>query len=304
MSPVNHNKRLPCLRAGDRIGVAAPASPFDRECFDAGVKILEEMGFDVVCPKGIFSRHGYLAGTDAHRLAIIHSLFADKMIKAIWCARGGYGSMRLLPHLDVELIRRNPKVLIGCSDITAVLNFLYAQCGMVSFHGPMIITLSRADKRSIDSLKSALTGKQLITISADAPITYVSGCSTGPVSGGNLSTLSHLLGTPFFPDFSGSIVFMEDVGEKPYRIDRMLTQLILSGCFDHAAGICLGHFHNCGETEKIHQVLIERLSSLSIPVLAGFPAGHDMPSLVVPIGLVARLDTVAGSLSYLESAMS
>jgi len=298
-----HMKRLPALAKGDQIGVAAPASPFDPDRFFSGVEVLKAMGFQVVLQDDVFSRNGYLAGTDAQRLSLLHGLFADPAIKAIWCARGGYGAMRLLPHLDTTAIAMNPKPLIGSSDITSLLNFICAECGIVGFHAPMITTLSDADEKTLSSLKSALTGDRPLVFEAGFPETIVSGCATGPVAGGNLSTLSHLTGTPFFPDFSGAIVLLEDVGEKPYRIDRMLTQLLFSGGLDRAAGICLGSFQNCGEDDHVISVIKDRLSGLPIPVAAGFSFGHGMPNLTLPLGIEARLDAAQGTLSYLESAL-
>ena len=295
--------RLRALRRGDRIGAVAPASPFDRDFFFAGVAVLNVLGFEVVWSDDIFKQDRYLAGSDALRLEMIHNLFQDPTIGAVWSIRGGYGSMRLLPRLNISVIRENPKPFIGCSDITAMLNFFTGKCGMVTFHAPMIATLARADEQSVSSLLSALTENRSLTIAADAPRTIVAGRATGIVAGGNLSTLSHMIGTPFFPDFSGAVVFLEDVGEKPYRIDRMLTQLLLSGAFDRAAGICLGSFLDCGDDAEIRKVFEDRLSLLPIPVAAGFPIGHGMPNLTLPIGLEAVFDSKEGSLAYAESAV-
>lgn len=297
-------KRLPPLAKGDQIGVAAPASPFDPDRFLSGVEALKAMEFEVVLHDEVFSRNGYLAGTDAQRLSVLHGLFADPAIKAVWCARGGYGAMRLLPHLDTAAIARNPKPLIGSSDITALLNFICAECGIVTFHAPMITTLSDADEKTLSALKAALTGDRPLFVEAGFPETIVSGCATGLVAGGNLSTLSHLTGTPFFPDFSGAIVLLEDVGEKPYRIDRMLTQLLFSGSLARAAGICLGSFQDCGVNQQVTSVLNDRLSGLPIPVVAGFSFGHGMPNLTLPLGIEARLDSARGTLSYLETGFS
>lgn len=305
MQPYRKSRVAPlrALRKGDRIGAVAPASPFDRDFFFAGVAVLNDLGFEVVWSDDIFKQDRYLAGSDALRLEMIHRLFQDPTIGVVWCVRGGYGSMRLLPYLNITVIRENPKPFIGCSDITAMLNFITGKCGMVTFHAPMIATLARADEQSVSFLASALTENRSLTIAADAPLTIVAGRATGIVAGGNLSTISHLLGTPFFPDLSGAIVFLEDVGEKPYRIDRMLTQLLLSGTLDHAAGICLGSFLDCGDEAEIRKVFEDRLSFLPIPVAAGFPIGHCMPSLTLPIGLEAVFDSKEGSLAYAESAV-
>ncbi len=305
MQPFSKSRihRLPALKEGDRIGAVAPASPFDRDQFFAGSKVLKDMGFTVVFPEALFNREGYLAGTDAHRLAMLHEMFADPTIQAVWCVRGGYGSMRLLPYLHIDSIRKNAKLFIGSSDITAMLNFLCTRCGMVTLHGPMITTLARADQKSLRSLAAALTESKPLSISADPVETIVAGRATGPVAGGNLSTLVHLLGTPLFPNLTGAIVFLEEIGEKPYRIDRMLTQMLFSGSLDRAAGICLGTYCNCGEKDQVFKVFRDRLSQLPIPVAAGFSVGHGASSRTLPIGLDARLDTVEGSLFYTESAV-
>lgn len=294
---------MPALKKGDCIGAVAPASPFDREQFLAGANVLSDMGFTVAFGEDIFHREGYFAGTDAHRLAMLHDAFADPAIQAVWCVRGGYGSMRLLPRLDIKAIRKNPKLFMGSSDITALLNFLCARCGMATLHGPMITTMARADKNALQSFASAVTGDKPIAVSADSLETIVPGRATGPVAGGNLTTLAHLLGTPFFPDLKDAIVFLEDIGEKPYRIDRMLTQLLFSGSLDHAAGICLGTYHNCGEKDEILKVFRDRLSHLPMPVASGFPVGHGASSRTLAIGLEARLDALEGTLCYTETAV-
>lgn len=296
-------RRPPALQNGGRIGVAAPASPFDKTRFETGVSLLRERGFDVVLPEGLFARKGYLAGEDDHRLAILLDLLTDPSIDAVWCARGGYGSMRLLQRPELDNPGLHPKAFIGLSDVTALLNHLVIRCNMATFHGPMITTLAGADKQSIDNLFTLLGGGELPPVLARFPRVIVSGKAEGRVLGGNLSTLVHLLGTPYFPDFSDSIVFLEDVGEKPYRIDRMLTQLLLSGSLEHARGVILGSFMNCGTGNAIETIAAERFSSLPIPVMSGFPSGHAMPCLTLPIGIAARLDTGAGSLCYLENAV-
>ncbi len=296
-------RRPPALKPGGRIGVAAPASPFDKKRFETGVNLLRERGFEVVLPEGLFSRKRYLAGDDDHRLAILRDLFSDPSIDAVWCARGGYGSMRLLERPELDNLGLHPKAFIGLSDITALLNHLVIRCKMATFHGPMITTLADADQQSIDHLFALLGGGGVPPILARSSRVIVSGKAEGRVLGGNLSTLVHLLGTPYFPDFKGSIVFLEDIGEKPYRIDRMLTQLLLSGSLEQAKGVIFGSFMNCGAEKEIETIAAERFSSLSIPVMSGFPSGHAMPCLTLPLGISARLDTDEGSLCYLESAL-
>lgn len=286
------------LKPGDRIGIAAPASPFDRNLFLKGVAMLEQMGFGVIYDESLFQTTGYLAGPDANRLALFQDLFADPEIKAIWCARGGYGSLRLLPGIDFAALRRMPKLFIGCSDISALLNALYTFSGMISLHGPMVTGLGGADRITIDSIRRIILETEPVTIEATWPRVICPGKARGPVLGGNLATLCHLLGTPYMPDFAEAIVFLEDVGEKPYRIDRMLTQMQMAGCFDRVAGLCFGTFENCGESSDIARIIDERFGAMPVPVLSGFAMGHGSPNLALPIGLEALLDTDSASLSY------
>lgn len=292
------------LRPGDRIGVAAPASPFERDRFFEGIQILEKMGFSAVYDGSVFEADGYFAGSDAHRLAQLHTLFSDPAVRAVWCARGGYGSMRLLPEINYDLVRRNPKPFIGCSDISAMLNTICCRSGLVTFHGPMVTSLHRADELTMKAVMDALTGKNSMIISAGHPKILSPGNARGPVLGGNLATLCHLLGTPYMPDFSGAILFLEDTGEKPYRIDRMLTQMTLAGCFDQVAGIFFGTFENCGEPSQIERILSDAFSGRQIPILAGFDIGHGIPNITVPIGPEAILDTESGTLAYMHSAVA
>lgn len=291
------------IGAGDRIGVVAPASPFDRERFSLGIRVLRDLGFDPVCAPNLFSRNGYLAGPAARRAADIHGFFADPEIKAVWCARGGYGSMPLLRELDFAHLARNPKIFIGCSDITALLVNLYSRCRMPAFHGPMIASLADADDASTDGLMQALASSRPLRIAMPGGRVIRPGRAAGPVIGGNLATLCHLLATPYAPDFSGCILFLEDVGEKPYRVDRMLTQMRLAGCFDQIAGLMAGSFVRCGPESEIERVFADIFADSRFPVVTGFPAGHGWPNMTVPLGLRAELDSRSRSLSYTEAAV-
>lgn len=293
--------RPKALKPGDAIGIAAPASPFDRNAFDAGVQVISDMGFKPVFSESLFAADRYLAGPDDHRLRIVHELFADPGIAAVWCARGGYGSLRLIDGLDYEKIASSPKPFLGCSDITAMLNAVCARCGWVVYHAPMVAGLGDADAATLSSVKAALSGDRAPVLQAAPPEVFAAGRGAGHVVGGNLSTLSHLLATPYAPDFDGRIVFFEEVGEKPYRIDRMLTQMQLAGCFDRAAGICFGTFKNCGRASDIGSILKDRFSNAPFPVLAGFAVGHDLPNLTLPIGLPATLDTETATLHYQQA---
>ena len=286
------------LVQGSSIGVVAPAGPFDRDTFDRGATYLEEMGFEVVIPPGLLDANGYLAGTDPHRAHFINQLFADKRIDAIICARGGYGSMRLLELLDYQLISENPKIFIGFSDITVLLTVLTDRCGLATFHGPVVTSLADASALTRSSLLQTLLSADKLEIRANGGLTIQPGLSSGVVCGGNLTTLCHLVGTPHEPNFAGKILFLEDRAEAPYRIDRMLTHMRLAGCFENLAGIVLGSFDNCGPLNDICNIVAECFREESIPIFAGLEVGHAETNLTLPFGIEASLDAANHVLSY------
>ena len=279
------------LYPGDTVGVLAPAGPFDRVRFKKGIAALESMGFVVFVPKGVFKRDGYHAGSSGHRVKMMNDLFVNPAIKAIVCARGGFGAMKILSLLDYAVIQQHPKVFVGFSDISALLSTLYTLTGLVTFHGPMITTLSNATQKTKKSMISALSSEKPLEIAPKNGVTIRPGCSSGPVSGGNLTTLCHLVGTPFEPDYTSHILFLEEHGEAVYRIDRMLTQMRLAGCFDGLNGLLLGSFDNCGTDDEIFRVVKSVFQTDDIPILAGFEIGHGKDNMTVPIGLEATLNT-------------
>jgi muramoyltetrapeptide carboxypeptidase len=287
------------LQKGDCIGIVAPGSPFDKVKFSKGVSVIEKMGFHPVFNQKIFLANGYLAGPDIHRAEMINNAFIDDQIKAVWCARGGYGAIRVLDHLDYESICSHPKIFIGCSDMSSILNTMYSKCNMVSFHGPMIESLGTADDLTIKSLYEALCVNQRLTVLPQKSIIITPGKSSGKVAGGNLTTLCHLIGTPFQPDFSGCILLIEDTGEAPYRIDRMLSQMKMAGCFKDLSGMILGSFEKCGEFDQIYHIVVDIFSDMEFPILAGFDIGHGLPNLTIPFGVEALLDTDVGALTYM-----
>lgn len=296
-----HIRQPQRLFPGDAIGIVAPASPFDRGKFTRGLRVLEEMGLEPVVPKSVYDRNRYLAGSDTHRAGMVNAMFADPGVKGIICARGGYGSLRILSRLDYETIADNPKVFIGSSDITAILSTFYDRCGLISLHGPMIESLATASDITKQSLQDVLFENPLLSLIPENRRVVYAGQASGIVAGGNLTTLCHLVGTPFEPDFSGRILLLEDVGEAPYRIDRMLTQMKLAGCFDSVAGILLGSFKGCGEAGQVDEIFADIFSGAAFPVLAGFTIGHDDPNLTIPLGLHASFDTASGALEYAQS---
>jgi muramoyltetrapeptide carboxypeptidase len=302
LSKDNKSVRPPRLKPGDTIGIVAPAGPFDPEKFMKGKTVLESMGFQTFFDEGIFQKHGFLAGTDTQRANQVNRLFAEPAVQAIACARGGYGSMRILSFLDFETIQQHPKIFLGFSDISALLSVLYDQCGLVSFHGPVVTTLAKATKKTIMTMKTALTSDVPLELTPEDGEVIKSGECSGLMAGGNLTTLCHLVGTSFAPNLKGKILLLEDVGEMPYRIDRMLTQMKLAGCFNGIVGLILGAFKECGHLNEIGEIFENIFEDADIPILAGFDMGHGEHNLTIPMGLSATLDTDRQRLLFHEPA--
>jgi muramoyltetrapeptide carboxypeptidase len=288
----------PKLEAGDTIGIAAPGSPFNLKELKTGVSVLESMGFRTHCPEGIFNKDGYLAGSDESRAAVLNDLFDDRKIKAIICARGGFGSMRTFSRLDNDIISRNPKIIAGFSDVTALLSFIYEKCRLVTLHGPMITTLSGASNLTKSAMFSALASRLDFDIKLRKGITLKSGIASGALLGGNLATLCHLAGTSFLPSYRGRILFIEEIGEAPYRIDRMLTHMKLAGCFNGLAGLLLGSFTGCGPAKKIYEIVTGVFGDMDIPVLAGFDGGHGKENIAIPFGIKTMIDADSKVVSF------
>jgi muramoyltetrapeptide carboxypeptidase len=291
-------KRPQPLAPGDRIAVVAPAGPFDRETFEAGLAVLREWGLVPVLGRHVTARRGFLAGDDKARAADLRAFLGDPELKAVIAARGGYGCLRLLPLMeDIDLDGR-AKWLIGFSDLTALHHFIHARAGWVTLHGPMVTTLAKTDEASRDYLWSLLSGTAAIPLHYPLNEALLPGAAAGTMAGGNLATLCHLLGTRYQPDFKGCLLLLEEVGEAPYRIDRMLTQMGMAGCFEGLAGVVLGQFSNCGSWEEIRTIVREHLAPCGLPLAAGLAAGHGVPNLALPLGLRATLDVAARSLIY------
>ena len=291
--------RVPAaLKPGDIIGVVAPAGHFDKGKLEKGTAVLEAMGFQVRVPDGLFKKQDYLAGPDAHRAELVNAFFRDRKIKAIICARGGFGSIRTLRHIDFDVIRNQPKIFMGFSDISALLSVFVAECHLVCFHGPMVTTLGDSDQGTRDAMLDALTSGKKLKITPRNGSTLRSGAASGEVSGGNLATLCHLVGTPFEPSFRDRILVLEDIDEARYKIDRMLIQMKLAGCFDGLAGLVLGDFKNCGNMEAVYKVVERVFREDDFPILAGYDIGHGRRNTTFPVGLRATLDADSHMLLY------
>jgi len=306
------------LQAGDTIGLIAPSSSFQDYKYKRAVGNLESLGFKIKFGKNLHAKKGYLAGTDEQRLEDLHQMFADKSVDGIWCLRGGYGATRILSKIDYSLIKKNPKVFIGYSDITALLQAIYLKTGLICFHGP--VGSSSFTDYTLKYLKATLMEPQEnLTINNHSETTsgeelaYQTkvirpGIATGEIVGGNLSLLSAMAGTKFSIKAKNKIVFIEDIGERPYRIDRMLTQMIEGTDLRKAAGIIFGICVDCARKENsdsqtLNEVLQDRLYDLGMPVITGMSFGHIDNQFTLPIGIKAKMDTATASLTFLEQAV-
>jgi muramoyltetrapeptide carboxypeptidase len=285
------------LKPNDVIGVAAPSARFNVQAFEQGVASLESMGFEVHIPNGITSRYRYLAGTDRQRADVLNSLFADPKIKGIIAARGGFGAMRLLPLLDWESIAKNPKLFMGFSDPTALICSLVSKAGICALHSPNLVSLAQADKKTLDSFAKTVTGS-FTHIDLPSHQVLAGGRAPGRLAGGNLSTLVHMIGTAYQPDFSGSILFIEDVGEPAYKIDRMLTQMKMAGVLDGVNGVVTGSFENCDNDAYIPQIIKEVFVGTNIPICMGIEVGHGAVNLSLPMGMQVLLDADLACLEW------
>lgn len=311
----------PRLKPGDTVGLITPSGHVDQEKIDKCVGNLQSLELKVKLAKNIRALRGNFAGTARQRLEDLHAMFADPEIKGIWAAHGGSGAIGLLAALDYELIRRNPKVFVGYSDITALHLAILRHSGLVTFHGP--VASSTFSEYSVAHLRAILMAPRPEYVMAMAEEnrlkaeasphfsvrTLSAGIAEGTLVGGNLSLLSALVGTPYAADFKRAIVFLEDIGEAPYRIDRMLTQLELSQGFRQAAAVMLGVFDKCGPPDSepslsLDETIDDHLASSSIPAVYGYSFGHIGHQFTLPMGVKARLDTEKQTLTLLEPAVT
>ena len=308
---------------GDTVGVIAPSSPpADPQAVDRAAAALEQFGFVPKLAENIRNRHGFLAGGDRERATDLMQMFTDKTVKAIICLRGGYGSARLLSLLDYRAIRRHAKIFSGFSDITSLHCAFAKKVNMISIHAPMLNgglqSKSLKEFTRASFFRTVMEAKPPGSIVSDYDKKNIStvrcGVAEGQLIGGNLSVLCAAIGTPFEPSFKGKILFIEDVNEQPYRLDRMLTQLLNSGLLRHVAGVAVGVNRDCEDdgkdkvVEEYRQssadVMAERLQALKVPVVMGLPFGHVDLNATIPVGAHAQLDADNGDLIILESAVS
>jgi muramoyltetrapeptide carboxypeptidase len=295
------------LRAGDGVAVVAPAGPVPPDQLEAGVRILEKWGLRVRLGKHVYDRHDYLAGVDADRADDFMRAWTDPGISAVFAARGGYGTQRIIDLLDWgRLVDAGPKVLCGFSDLTALHQGFAAILGLVTIHGPVVTSLGVADADTVEQVRRILFEPEsaLELIDGHETAVLVPGAAEGVLVGGNLSLLASEIGTPLSRRARGSLVLLEDCDEELYRIDRSLTQLLRSNWFEGVQGIVLGSWMRCATPEQVLRVLTDRLIGLDVPVLWGAPIGHTTANHAVPLGVPARLDTSAGTLTLIQPALT
>lgn len=308
------------LKKGATIGLVAPGYTLAPEKLEKAKDILRAHGFTPYHTDRIHQPHGYLSNTDAERAADVNEMFANPNVDAILCARGGYGCTRILEQLNFETIQQNPKLLLGFSDITALLNAIHSKTGLVTFHGPVgstiendfsfeqLLLLLSTPTNNFSFTNATLSEEQFIHPEYDRYL-ITKGKAEGSIVGGSLTLVNALIGTPYEIDFTNKIVLLEDVGEAPYRIDRMLTQLIDGPTFKKASGIVFGVFADCDKPKTngsftLREVLLDRIKPLNIPAAYGFSFGHVPQNFTFPIGVLAKFNSKKMHLELTETSVS
>ncbi|RNI26781.1 S66 peptidase family protein [Rufibacter latericius] len=311
----------PRLKPGDTVGLICPAgAAFSKEVVQITKESMEALGLKVKLGKHVFDRFGYLAGTDQARAEDVNAMFSDKSVQGILAIHGGWGCARLLPLLDYKTIQKNPKALIGYSDITALLLAITAKTGLVTFHGP--VGSATWNKFSVDSFRQVLfdaspalfeNPKELgdnLTFTKDRITTITPGTARGKLMGGNLTVLTALMGSDYLPLWKDAILFLEDTNEAVYRVDRMFTQLKLAGVLDQVKGVVFGKCSDCEPGKSsygsltLEEVLEQHLQPLKVPVYSGAMIGHITHKFTVPVGAEAEMDASAGTIKLLQSAVA
>ena len=304
------------LTNGDLIGIISPASnPDDLSRINKGVEYLEKLGYRVEVGKNVGQERGYLAGDDKQRLDDFHSMFKNKEVKAIINVRGGYGSGRLLDKIDYKLVRQNPKIFVGYSDITSLQMAMLKKSGLVTFAGPMLAVdfYDTVDPYTEENFWKLLTSTKKIgklhNPEKESYFVLNKGRGEGKIVGGNLALIVSLMGTDYAPDFKNSILLLEDIGEPPYRIDRMFNQMKLGKIFNQVSGIILGRFVDCYEEDSnkktltLNDVITDYLADLKIPVIYNFIHGHVKQNMTIPFGLNCKLNSSRKFVEITESAV-
>ncbi|MDZ7996240.1 MAG: LD-carboxypeptidase [Nostoc sp. EfeVER01] len=308
---LNTIRKPPRLQAGDTVGLIAPAGIVDAKDIEAAQKSVSQLGLKVKLGKHILDRYGYLAGKDSDRADDVNLMFSDRTIKAIIPMRGGWGCNRILPLLNYSLIRSHPKILIGYSDITTLLLAINARSQMITFHGP--VATSTWNQFTVDYFKRILFNGETVTMQNLNPSevrveTIASGKARGKLVGGNLSVLSAMVGSPYLPSWNKSILFVEEVGEDVYRIDRMLTQLKTAGILNQITGFIFGQCTKCSLGDEpsftLMQVLQQHILPLGIPAWYGSMIGHIKDKFTLPIGVEVEIDAELGTIRMLEAAVN
>ncbi len=309
------------LKTGDTIALVTPGSYITQQEQEESISNLRNLGFNVTYSDRLMQKNGYFSATDEERATDLNEMFERKDVQGIMCARGGYGCARILPYLDYEVIRNNPKPLIGFSDVTALHYAIYKKSGLVTFHGPVSIsTFSNFSQRNFENVLLDPKGEIVLYNSTTDNdynpygITVISeGKAEGELIGGNLSIVVSMIGSDYDMDYSGKIIFLEEFLEEPYRVDRMLTQMLQAGKFRNAAGIALGIFKMCEPSKtnpsfngsfSLMEVLQDRLGNLGIPVVYGLSFGHVVDKLTLPFGINAEFDSDSKQLRLLEPAVT
>lgn len=296
------------LRRGDRVRLVAPASPFDRGLFRAGCRVLEGLGLVPVVSRHEFAREGFLAGTDRRRADDLHAALREEDTRAVWCIRGGYGTARLLPLLNLPRLRRHPKLLVGFSDITALLAQLARPGGFVAIHGPVVTQLSKlpaTDLRWLEALLFKAGAPRQLPLGRTR--TLVPGKTEGRLAAANLSILASLAGTCFAPDLAGAVLCIEDANEVAYRLDRLFWQVVSAGLLQRVRGVVLGELVGCkpeGPGRYAARRVLERaVAALGIPAISGAAFGHGHRNVALPVGVRVHLDAGARTVTLLEPAV-
>ena len=305
------------IKKGDTVGLIAPSAAMaDRMQFTFAQEALEALGFKVKLGANLKNRYGHLAGTDKERAGDLNEMFSDKEVKAIICIRGGSGAARILPLLDYKTISKNPKPLLGYSDITAIHCAIHAQTGLITFHGPM--GSSTWNSFNVEQFEKVFLEKEKVTyenvhgesddlvVKSNRIQTLKGGTAEGKILGGNLTVLTAISGSPYYPDFKDAILFIEDIGEDPYKMDRMMSTLKLNGTLDQIKGFVFGQCSDCEPgggygSLTLDQVLDDFVLPLRIPAYSGAMIGHISKQFIIPVGAKVQMDADKGTISLLES---